>query len=89
MEKHSVPLFWGGGKYHGKLQWHCFDLGSLENVLTMERFQLITTTHVKTETLLVFFWEQASVPEILFEWDHSCLIKSHHYFSVFTCIIEM
>lgn len=42
-------------KCHGKLQWHCFDLESLENVLTMELFQLIKTKAVMAETLLVFF----------------------------------
>lgn len=67
MEKNILPLHFGGKKRHGKLRWHCFDLGSLENVLTMELFQLIKTKPVTSETLLVFFQEQASVPEILFE----------------------
>lgn len=69
-------------KCHGKLQWHCFDLESLENVLTMELFQLIKTKAVMAETLLVFFWGQASVSEIL------CLNRTKFVFDKITRLFQ-
>ena len=79
MEKYSAPPFWK--KCHRKLQWYCFDLGSLENVLTMELFQLIKTKPVMVETLLVF-WEQASVSEIL------CLNRTKFVFDKITGLFQ-